>query len=192
MDAVKSALDGGDIACFQLRLKDCSDEDISLATEQLMPVIQSYDVAFLLNDNPVLAKKLGVDGVHIGQEDMAYKQTREIMGNDAIVGVTCHNSRHLAMQAAEQGADYVAFGAFFETATKQPKTRATPNLLQWWSALVEVPAVAIGGITIDNCSVLLDAGADFIAVSGAIWQHPLSPKQSVADFNQLIENRVTI
>ncbi len=155
-----------------------------------MPIIQSYDVAYLLNDDPVLASKLGTDGVHVGQDDMLFKQAREIMGNDAIVGVTCHNSRHLAMEAAEQGADYVAFGAFFDTTTKQAKTKATPDLLHWWSNLVEIPAVAIGGINQDNCSTVLEAGASFIAVSEAIWKHSVSPKQSVADFNQLIDKGI--
>ncbi len=154
-----------------------------------MPIIQSYDTAFLLNDDPYLAQKIGADGVHVGQEDTPYKEARAIMGNNAIVGVTCHNSRHLAINAAENGADYVAFGAFFETSTKQPKTRATPDLLEWWSTLVEIPSVAIGGIDLENCSIVLDAGADFIAVSNAIWQHPVNPGQSVADFNQLIDNR---
>lgn len=154
-----------------------------------MPIIQSYDTAFLLNDNPALARKLGADGVHVGQEDTPYKEARAIMGDNAIVGVTCHNSRHLAMEAADSGADYVAFGAFFETATKQPKTRATPDLLEWWSSIVEIPSVAIGGIDHTNCRIVLDAGADFIAVSAAIWQHAVSPEQSVADFNQLIDNR---
>ena len=178
----------GDVACLQLRLKDVSDDDIRRATKALMPLCRDKDVAFLVNDRPDLAAELGADGVHIGQEDADCATARRLLGPDAIVGVTCHNSRHLAMQAGEAGADYVAFGAFFETGTKQPKTRATPDILTWWSELVEIPCVAIGGITAENCRPLIDAGADFLAVSGGIWQYDGGPGQAVARFNAIMEN----
>lgn len=185
--AFKEALSGGDVACFQLRLKDQPDEVIANATERLMPLAHEKDVAFLLNDNPALAKKLGVDGVHIGQEDMPFKQARAIMGDSAIIGVTCHDSKHLAMGAAENGADYIAFGAFYPTTTKDPKTTASPDILEWCSALIETPCVAIGGITVDNAAPLIKSGADFLAVSGGVWNNAEGPKQAVASLNRIID-----
>ena len=164
------------------------DEDILRAGEVLMPVCHERGVAFLLNDRPDLATALGADGVHVGQEDMPYAQARRIMGAEATIGVTCHDSRHLAITAAEEGADYVAFGAFYPTATKQAKTRADTDLLSWWSALMEVPVVAIGGITVANCAPLVRAGADFLAVCGGVWDYADGPAAAVRDFNRAIGN----
>lgn len=184
-DSLKSALDGGDVACLQLRLKDAPDDDVRRATEALMPLAQSYDAAFLINDRADLAAELGADGVHIGQEDITYAEARKLVGRDRIVGVTCHNSRHLAMEAGEAGADYVAFGAFFPTETKIPKFSAAPEILEWWSSLFEIPCVAIGGITVENAPELIAAGADFIAVSGGVWNYADGPQKAVAAFNRL-------
>lgn len=183
--ALAEALDAGPIACVQLRLKDCSDDDIKRATEHLMPIAQQRDVAFLINDRADLAAELGTDGVHIGQDDLAYAQARKLVGPDAIVGVTCHNSRHLAMEAGEQGADYVAFGAFFPSTTKPATYQAEPELLELWSENMTVPAVAIGGVTAENCKVLIDAGADFLAVCSAIWDNPEGPAAGVAKFKNI-------
>jgi thiamine-phosphate pyrophosphorylase len=152
----------------------------------LRQVAQARGVAFLLNDRPDLAAATGCDGVHVGQEDATYAEARQAMGPDRIVGVTCHDSRHLAMEAADQGADYVAFGAFFATGTKQPKTKAEPELLAWWSELMTVPCVAIGGITVENCRALVEAGADFLAVVAGVWDYPAGPAAAVRDFNQAI------
>ncbi len=185
---LKDAISGGEIACFQLRLKDCSKDDIVTATERLMPIAQQHNIAFLLNDDPMLAKQLGADGVHVGQEDMPYKEARAIVGEDAIVGITCHDSRHLAMEAAEQGADYVAFGAFYPTTTKDAKTSADPEILDWWSSLVETPCVAIGGITVDNAAPLIKSGADFLAISGGVWNYRDGPAQAVHQLNRIIDN----
>jgi len=189
-ETLKAALGGGDVACLQLRLKEgeqtASENAFRRAAEALLPICQAADVALLINDRPDLAVKLGADGVHIGQEDAGYEEARRLLGPDRIVGVTCHNSRHLAMEAAENGADYVAFGAFFETGTKTPKTRAEIDLLSWWSELMEIPCVAIGGITVENCPPLIAAGADFLAVSAGIWQHPEGPQAAVAAFNRVI------
>lgn len=185
-DRLAEALDAGDVACVQLRLKDADDDAIRRATEILRPVAQNRGVAFLMNDRPDLAAELGCDGVHIGQEDTTYAEARRIVGPDAIVGVTCHDSRHLAIVAAERGADYVAFGAFFPTGTKEPKTRADPEILRWWSDIMEVPCVAIGGITLENCRVLIEAGADFLAVVSAVWDHPDGPGAAVRAFNRVI------
>ena len=185
---LEEALTGGDVACLQLRLKGAEDAEILRAGEILMPVCHAADVAFIVNDRPDLAAKLGADGVHIGQEDSDYKTARQLVGPDATVGVTCHDSRHLAMQAAEAGADYVAFGAFFDTATKQPKTRATLDILTWWSEVFEIPCVAIGGITMENCRELIDAGADFLAVSAGVWQYKDGPAEAVKRFNAIMDD----
>ena len=184
---LRQALQGGDVACLQLRLKDVSDDAIKQATAALMPICHEYDVAFLINDRPDLALETGADGTHVGQEDTPYADARQILGPDRIVGVTCHDSRHLAMEAAEAGADYVAFGAFFPTTTKQPKASAEPDLLQWWAEIMEVPCVAIGGITVNNCLALLQAGADFLAVAGGVWDHADGPQAAVEQFNAIID-----
>ncbi len=184
-DVLKEALAGGDVASFQLRLKDVSDDDLRRATDILRPVVQAAGTAFILNDRPDLAHELGCDGVHVGQEDAPYDKARRIMGTDAIVGVTCHASRHLAMEAADAGADYVAFGAFFPTTTKTPKTQADSDILAWWSETTVVPCVAIGGITVENAPSLVAAGADFLAVSAGVWTYPQGPAAAVKAFNAL-------
>ena len=180
------ALDAGDVACVQLRLKDCSDDSIRRACDVLRPVAQQREVAFILNDRPDLAKEAGCDGVHVGQGDTPYAKARQIVGKDAIVGVTCHDSRHLAMEAGEAGADYVAFGAFYATTTKPSDYRPTPDLLEWWAEMMEVPCVAIGGITPENCTPLVQAGADFIAVVTGVWNHPQGPGAAVLAYNKAI------
>ena len=184
-DQLTRALGAGDVASLQLRLKDVSDDDIRRAADILMPITQGAGVAFILNDRPDLARTLGCDGVHIGQEDATYAEARGKMGANATVGVTCHDSRHLAVEAAEAGADYVAFGAFYPTATKAATTHADVELLRWWSELMVVPCVAIGGITVANAQPLIDAGADFIAVSAGVWQFPNGPDAAIRSFNTL-------
>ena len=183
-ETLKRALGAGDVASLQLRLKDVSDDEIEQAVNALMPIAQAADVAFILNDRPDLAKKFGCDGVHVGQEDASYAEARAAMGA-GIVGVTCHDSRHLAIEAAEAGADYVAFGAFFPTMTKEAKTHADLDLLTWWSEVMVVPCVAIGGITVENAKPLVQAGADFLAVSSGVWSHPQGPGAAVKAFNIL-------
>jgi len=143
-------------------------------------------VAFILNDRPDLALALDCDGVHVGQDDAPYAEARRLLGPDRIVGVTCHDSRHLAMEAAEAGADYVAFGAFFPTETKEAKTQADPEILASWQASTTVPCVAIGGITVANCPALVRAGADFLAVANGVWGYPAGPAAAVRDFNAAI------
>lgn len=184
-EILKRTLGAGDVASLQLRLKGVSDDDIRRAAEVLMPIAQRAGVAFILNDRPDLAAQLRCDGVHVGQEDTPYAEARANVGKDAVVGVTCHDSRHLAIDAAEAGADYVAFGAFFPTATKETKSHAEIELLQWWGEMMVVPVVAIGGITVDNARPLVEAGADFLAVSSGIWDHPNGPENAVKAFNAL-------
>lgn len=183
-EALKQAIAGGAdiVGAFQLRLKDVSDDDVLRAAEILMPVCADHDIPFIINDRPALAVKSGADGVHIGQSDASYDDARAKVGDNRTVGVTCHDSRHLAMVAGEKGADYVAFGAFFPTTTKHAKYRPDPEILEWCSSMTILPCVAIGGITQENCRPLIDAGADYLAVIGSIWSHPDGPEKAVAAF----------
>lgn len=188
-ERLKAALDAGAAACLQLRLKDAPDDAVRRAADILMPVCHRHDAAFLINDRPDLARELGADGVHIGQEDAGYAEARALVGGDATVGVTCHNSMHLAIEAAEAGADYVAFGAFFPTRTKAPKSEASLETLESWSAATVVPCVAIGGITVENCRPLVEAGADFLAVVAGVWEYPGGPAAAVRAFGAVLEKR---
>ena len=185
-DTLAEALDAGDVAAVQLRLKNWSDDDLQRAIDVLRPVAQDRGVAFLLNDNPALAVSSGCDGAHVGQDDMAAAQARSVLGKKLMLGVTCHGSRDLAMEAGHAGADYVAFGAFFPSTTKEPPAMAEVELLSWWSELMEVPCVAIGGITPENCAPLVKAGADFLAVSASVWAHPQGPAAAVRAFANAI------
>lgn len=179
-------LDAGDVAALQIRLKDASDEMIGAAVAALSPVAQARGVAVILNDRPDLAARLGCDGVHVGQSDMPCREARRLMGPDRMVGVTCHDSRHLAMEAAEAGADYVAFGAFFPTTTKDAPTRADPEILRIWQEVMEIPCVAIGGVAVENAAGLAAAGADFLAVSAGVWAHADGPAAAVRGLNAAI------
>lgn len=185
-DALARALDAGDVGAVQLRLKEADDATWQRAIDALRPVAQSRGVAFLLNDRADLVRSTGCDGAHVGQTDMAATAARTLLGPELTLGVTCHDSRDLAMQAGEAGADYVAFGAFFPTTTKDAPTRADPSLLAWWAELMELPCVAIGGITAANCAPLVQAGASFLAVVGAVWQHPDGPAAGVRAMNEAI------
>jgi thiamine-phosphate pyrophosphorylase len=183
---LEAALSGGDVAALQIRLKEASDAEIGAAVERLAPVARGHDVAVILNDRPDLARRLGCDGVHVGQEDASVAEARRVMGPDAMIGATCHDSSHLAMEAAEAGADYVAFGAFFDTSTKVTTHRPDVEILSNWQAAMEIPCVAIGGITVENAAGLASAGADFVAVSAGVWSHPAGPAEAVRAFNQAL------
>ncbi len=189
-DDLEAALSGGDAACLQLRMKGVSDTAIVQAAEALMPICHAHGAEFLINDHADIAKRVGADGVHLGQTDGNVKDARRLLGPDASIGVTCHNSKHLAFEAGEAGADYVAFGAFFPTATKQTEYSAGLDLLTEWSAIAEIPCVAIGGITVENCAPLIGAGADFLAVSSGVWDYRKGPKQAITDFNTVIESAI--
>jgi thiamine-phosphate pyrophosphorylase len=177
------ALDAGDVAALQVRLKGVSDDTVAAAVDALSPIAKARDVAVILNDRADLAARLGCDGVHIGQDDGPYAEARRLMGPGRMVGVTCHDSRHLAMEAAEAGADYVAFGAFFPTSTKEAATRADPEVLTIWQETMQIPCVAIGGITRANARGLAAAGADFLAVSAGVWRWPDGPAHAVRALN---------
>jgi thiamine-phosphate pyrophosphorylase len=166
---LERALDAGPVAAFQFRVKGKDEHEAARLAEPLQAICAARDVAFIINDEIGLAKRLGADGVHLGQSDGKVAEARERLGRDAQIGVTCHGSRHLAMEAGDAGADYVAFGAFFPTQTKQTEHEAGTDLLEWWQAIFEIPCVAIGGITPENCPSLVAAGADFLAVSHAVW-----------------------
>lgn len=185
-DVLAAALDAGDVASLQLRLMEAGDDDIRRAADILRPVAQDRGVAFLMNDRPDLAVGTGCDGVHIERNDIACKDARRIVGADAIVGASCGESRHRAIIAAEQGADYVSFGPFFPSRTKRVESIAPPEILDWWSELMETPCVAVGGITPENCPALIEAGADFIAAIAAIWDHPDGPAAAVRAFDRAI------
>lgn len=185
--ALEDALSGGDVACVQLRLKDAPEAEILRIGAALKPIVQAADAAFILNDRPDLASRLDADGVHVGQSDASYAEARRLMGKDRIVGVTCHNSRDLAYEAAEAGADYVAFGAFYPTSTKDPSHWADPEILAIWQETMETPCVAIGGITVENAEPLARAGADFLAVAAGVWAHPNGPRAAVEAFNVLFD-----
>ncbi len=193
-DLLAAALDAAEpaagpdpaVAAVQLRLKDVDEDAWRRAIDVLRPVAQSRGVAFLLNDRADLVRATGCDGAHVGQEDMPARQARALMGPEATLGVTCKGSRDLAMQAGEDGADYVAFGAFFPSGTKKVTRFVDPEILRWWSELMELPCCAIGGITPENCPPLVRAGADFLAVVGCVWQHPDGPAAGVRALNAAI------
>jgi thiamine-phosphate pyrophosphorylase len=168
-DRLARALDAGPVAAFQFRVKGIDEHEAARLADPLQAICAARDVAFIVNDSIALAKRIGADGVHLGQEDGILSEARERLGREAQIGITCHNSRHLAMEAGEAGADYVAFGAFFPSSSKEVRHHAEPDLLEWWQAIMEIPCVAIGGITPQNGAPLVQAGADFLAVSGAVW-----------------------
>ena len=185
---LERALDAGDVAALQVRIKPADDEEVRRVTSRLLPVAQARGVAVILNDRPDLARELGCDGVHVGQGDAPVAQARRLMGADAMIGATCHDSRHLAMEAAEAGADYVAFGAFFPTGTKETTHRPDPEILTIWQETMEIPCVAIGGITVETAGGLARAGADFVAVSAGVWGYPEGPAAAVAAFGRALRD----
>tara|TARA_R110000868_G_scaffold101630_2_gene279688 strand:+ start:7175 stop:7795 length:621 start_codon:yes stop_codon:yes gene_type:complete len=184
-ETLAEALSSGEVAALQIRLKDHTPDEIRRLAPPLIEIAREQGVAVILNDDAVLAKQLGCDGVHLGQDDGSVKEARALLGKDATIGVTCHASRHLAMLAGEAGADYVAFGAFFPTTTKEVTAQAGIDLIEWWVEVFELPCVAIGGITVENAPALIAAKADFLAVSAGVWAHPEGPAAAVIAFNTL-------
>ena len=183
---LEAALEAGDVAALQIRLKPADEATIRAAVIRLAPIARAHDVAVILNDRPELAADLVCDGVHVGQSDASVASARRLMGPGAMIGATCHDSRDLAMEAAEAGADYVAFGAFFATDTKETTHRPDPEILSIWQQTIETPCVAIGGITVDNAAGLALAGADFVAVSAGVWAYPQGPAEAVRAFNAVL------
>lgn len=184
---LEEALSAGPVAAFQFRVKGIDQHRAVELAAPLQEICAAHDVAFIVNDSISLAKRIKADGVHLGQDDGDPREARAALGADAQIGVTCHNSRHLAMEAAEAGADYVAFGAFYPTSTKEVQHMADLETIELWSQFTEVPCVAIGGITMDNAAPLVKAGADFLAVSSAVWNHPQGSSGAVRDFAELLK-----
>ncbi|WP_246448953.1 thiamine phosphate synthase [Sphingomonas sabuli] len=184
-DRLKAALEPGLATAFQLRVKDTDEHELARLAEPLQRICADAEVAFIVNDSIELAKRLGADGVHLGQGDGDIADARRALGQAAQIGRTCHDSRHLAMEAGEAGADYVAFGAFYPTTTKPSDYRPDPSILAWWSRLFELPCVAIGGITADNAHPLVEAGADFLAVCQAVWGRD-DPATAVQAFKEVL------
>ena len=182
---LNEALGAGPVACLQIRLKDIEDLPLIHVADAIVPIAHKHGTSVLINDRPDIVEACRADGAHIGQDDMDYFSSRELLGEDAIIGVTCHNSKELAFKAAMAGANYVAFGAFFDTPTKSPKTRAELEILTWWHEAVEIPSVAIGGINVSNAAQVIQAGADFIAISSGVWSHPDGPASAVRTLHQL-------
>lgn len=176
------AFEAGPVAALQIRLKDVADEVVAATVTVVQPIAKAHGALVILNDRPDLAAALHCDGVHIGQADGTVAQARRLVGAQAIVGVSCHASRHLAMVAAEEGADYVAFGAFFPSSTKPGAVRADPEILATWQETASTPCVAIGGVEATNCRALVAAGADFLAVSAGVWAYPDGPGAAVEAF----------
>ncbi len=189
-DRLRAACAGGPVAAFQLRVKDVEEHELARLADPLQRICADHDVAFIVNDSMKLAKRLGADGVHLGQSDGDPREARALLGPDAQIGRTCHDSRHLAMDAGEAGCDYVAFGAFYPTTTKPSTYRPVPQILSWWANIAEIPSVAIGGITPANAKPLVDAGADFIAVCQAVWGRD-DPGAAVAAFEALFAAALT-
>ncbi len=180
------ALASAPVAAFQFRVKGVEQDEAARLAEPLQAICAAHDVAFVVNDDVALASRLGADGVHLGQSDGDPREARRVLGREVQIGVTCHNSRHFAMEAGEAGADYVAFGGFFPTTTKTVEHLAEPEILEWWQGMFELPCVAIGGITPENARPLVDAGADFIAVSSAVWSHPEGAVAAMRQFDALL------
>jgi thiamine-phosphate pyrophosphorylase len=185
---LKSAVSGGEIAAFQLRLKDIGGDEILKAAETLLPICRANNIVFIINDSPEIAKKCGADGVHLGADDVEIKQARQMLGNDHVLGASCYNSIDLAISAAQNGADYVSFGAFYPTTTKIPKARAEIETLEKWTLATTIPCCAIGGVTPQNAEPLIKAGADFICAISYVWNHPISPQKAVAEFNRVFKS----
>ncbi len=186
----EAAIAGGDIASLQVRMKQGSDIDTAATravAQAVQPLCRNNDIALIINDSPQLCRALNADGVHLGMDDMSIKRARDLVGPDVIIGATCKDSRHQAMLAGEAGADYVAFGAFYPTETKAGTTPADKHVLEWCQLFLTLPCVAIGGITLANARPLIEAGADFLAVSSGVWNHADGPAAAVAMFNRLID-----
>jgi len=183
---LEKVLETGLVSCFQLRLKDIKDDTLIFIAKILLLICKKYNVPFILNDRLDLAKKVNADGVHLGENDGSISEAREMLGANAVIGASCYNSKHLAMEAAEKGADYVAFGAFYETKTKKPKSKAEISTIKDWIYISNIPCVAIGGITQLNCTELVEVGVDFIAVIGCIWNHINTPEIAIKEFNNIL------
>ncbi|MFC3052702.1 thiamine phosphate synthase [Kordiimonas pumila] len=182
IDTLDLVLATGVVTCLQLRLKSVDDSVIIETAKALLPICHKHEVPLLLNDRADIAAEVDADGVHLGQEDGDVASARTLLGHNKDIGVTCHSSLHLAFEAGEAGANYVAFGSFFPSVTKKNATPADKEILSTWDEVTDIACVAIGGITPDNCRELADSGAHFVAVSSAVWNHKDGPVAAVRVF----------
>ena len=168
---------------FQLRLKKIPYNSLIKISKKIKKIAKNNNVKFLINDKPVIAKKINADGCHIGQKDMNITNSRKILGKNKIIGVTCHNSKKLAIKAKKYGANYIAFGAFFKSSTKKTAFKANLELLRWARKKISMPIVAIGGINNSNYKKVLLSGANLIACSNYVWNNKnLDPVKAISKF----------
>ena len=178
-----NVLKNNKIKYFQLRLKKISTLNLLKISKKIKKITKKNRVKLLINDNPILAKKINADGCHIGQKDMDFISCRKILGKNKIIGITCHNSKKLALQAKKYGANYVAFGAFFKSSTKKTALKANLEILRWARKKINMPVVAIGGINNSNYKKVLSNGANFIACSNYVWKNKeLDPVSAINKF----------
>ena len=169
---------------FQLRLKKISNLNLIKISKKIKKITRKNNVKFLINDKPSVAKTVDANGCHIGQKDMNFTISRKILGKNKIIGVTCHNSKKLALKAKRYGANYIAFGSFFKSSTKKTAYKANLAILRWAEKKISMPVVAIGGINSSNYKKILASGANFIACSNYIWNNKkLDPVSAINKFN---------
>ena len=182
-EELQQVLKTNKVKYFQLRLKKISDRNLLKISKKIKKIVRKNNVKFLINDKPSIAKRVGADGCHIGQKDINFTRSRKILGKSKIIGITCHNSKKLALNAKRQGANYVAFGSFFESSTKKTAFKANLEILRWTKKKISMPIVAIGGINSINYKKILTSGADFIACSSYIWNNKkLDPVSAINKF----------
>tara|TARA_B100000579_G_scaffold417265_1_gene413628 strand:+ start:1048 stop:1674 length:627 start_codon:yes stop_codon:yes gene_type:complete len=180
---LRKVLSFNNVSIFQLRLKQEKEKEKFKIGKKIRKITKKYKVKLLINDSPLLAKKLKADGCHLGQKDAHISKARKILGFKKIIGVTCHNSKKLVSKAVKLKADYIALGSFFKTKTKKVKHKATLNVLKWCKKTYKITVVAIGGINNNNYKKLLLNQADFLAISGYVWNNKkLKPEQAIQNF----------
>ncbi len=185
---LEKALKTGLVPVFQLRLKGFERSEIKKISQELLKICNSNNTQFIVNDDFELALEIGAHGVHLGAEDGSIKLARQQSHPNFVIGASCYDSRHLAMEAGEQGADYISFGAFYESKTKKSRGKPTLEILEWSSEILNLPIVAIGGITDQNCALLVKSGADFLAVISYVWEHPLGVEEALKKLDFAIKN----
>ena len=182
-EELQQVLKTNKVKYFQLRLKKISDRNLLKISKKIKKIVRKNNVKFLINDKPFIAKMVSADGCHIGQKDVDFMSSRKILGKNKIIGVTCHNSKKLALKAKKYGANYVAFGSFFKTSTKKTAFKANLAILRWAKKKINMPIVAIGGINSSNYKKILSNGADFVACSSYVWNNKkLDPVSAIKKF----------
>jgi len=184
--SLELSLKTGLIPAFQLRLKNYETPQLKKISQELKKICDDHNCLFILNDYFDIAMEIGASGVHVGADDEKIAKIRLKAPENFLIGASCYDSRHLAMEAGEQGANYISFGAFFESPTKISRGKPTLEILEWANEMLNLSIVAIGGINADNCQKLVKSGADFLAVISYIWQHPSGPQFAIQHLHQQI------